>query len=71
MDLVFVLKWIKSVIGCALYIFHLSDLYSLKIDASNVYLQLVKKWASPDLFIIYFRSFQANIKILIFNVKKC
>ena len=24
MDLVFVLKWVKSVIGCALYIFHLS-----------------------------------------------
>ena len=25
MDLVFVLKWVKSVIGCALYIFHPSD----------------------------------------------
>ena len=24
MDLVFVLKWVKSVIGCMLYIFHLS-----------------------------------------------
>ena len=26
MDLVFVLKWVKSVIGYALYIFHLSAL---------------------------------------------
>ena len=27
MDLVFDLKWVKSVIVCTLYIFHLSDLY--------------------------------------------
>ena len=26
MDLVFVLKWVKSVTGCLLYKFHLSDL---------------------------------------------
>ena len=30
MDLVFVLKWVKSVVGCVPYIFHLSELYALK-----------------------------------------
>ena len=31
MDLVLVLKWVKSVIGCTLYIFHLSDYWSKRL----------------------------------------
>ena len=30
MDLVFVLKWVKSVIACTLYIFHLSGFNKLE-----------------------------------------
>ena len=44
MDLVFLLKWVKSVIGCMLFIFHLSDSYignySTKI---YFYLEIIKK----------------------------
>ena len=32
MDLVLILKWVKGVTGCLLYIFHLSGCYTLYVE---------------------------------------
>ena len=43
MDLVFILKWVKSVISCALYIFYLSGCYT--ILAYFPFMQQCPQWS--------------------------
>ena len=50
MDLVFVLKWVKSVIGWALYTFHLSDINT--IDTVQIQFGVCQNWQSKTIEVL-------------------
>ena len=66
MDLVFVLKWVKSVIGCTFYIFHLSGSFTAWLTSClteyNSFALLTFYIHSSNRFIYLVKSLQSSIQ---------
>ena len=65
MDLEFVLKWVKSVIGWALFIFHLFDVHMVSLGTTSIAYQCpYLKAHSHDLHLMHAAALDSCIDTL-------